>query len=233
MGAGLNARKTSEKQRFRRLLSGYCLEAVQRPAQPSDRTKEPEPVRPEKRPVLVQLRPWTEPPVRVAPLGLTDPELNSPESDPPEITKRSVLLPHGVPVATATQVPSKLPPPPPLAREARRGSSDAGLARRAGRDDSTSRGFSREPDSDFSSLPMLPPALPDCACAALVGSAAVTWRTQKAILIERRTVHGIIEAFQSFGCALTITASRPSIARCSHPIGGTCRRRSGRTGGRW
>lgn len=156
-------------------------------------------MRPEKRPVLVQLRPWTEPPVRVAPLGLTDPELNSPESDPPEITKRSVLLPHGVPVATATQVPSKLPPPLPLARDARRGSSDAGLARRAGRDDSTSRGFSREPDSDFSSLPILPPALPDCACAALVGSAAATRITQKAILIERRTVHGIIEAFQSFG----------------------------------
>ena len=101
-------------------------------------------MRPEKRPVLVQLRPWTEPPVRVAPLGLTDPELNSPESDPPEITKRSVLLPHGVPVATATQVPSKLPPlPPPLARDARRGSPDSGLARPAGLDGSAARGFSR------------------------------------------------------------------------------------------
>ena len=37
----------------------------------------------------------------------------------------------------------------------------------AGLDGSTARGASREPDSDFSSLPMLPPALPDCASAAL------------------------------------------------------------------
>ncbi len=63
--------------------------------------------------MLVQLRPWTEPPVRVAPLGLTDPALSSPETEPPEITNLSVLLPHGDPVATATHVPSKLPPPPP------------------------------------------------------------------------------------------------------------------------
>ena len=34
----------------------YCLEAVQRPVHPSDRVNEPEPVRPEKRPVLFQLR---------------------------------------------------------------------------------------------------------------------------------------------------------------------------------
>jgi hypothetical protein len=84
------------------------------------------------------------------------------------MTTRSVLLPQGVPIA-ATHEPSKLPPPPPpppLFRDARRGSSDSDLARRAGLEDSTARGFSREPDSDFSSLPMLPPALPDCATAA-------------------------------------------------------------------
>jgi hypothetical protein len=84
------------------------------------------------------------------------------------MTTRSVLLPQGVPIATTTHAPSKLPtppPPPPLLRDARRGSSDSGLARRAGLEDSTARGFSREPDSDFSSLPMLPPALPDCAWA--------------------------------------------------------------------
>ena len=52
-----------------------------------------------------------------------------------------------------------------LLREVRRGSSDSGLARRAGLAESTARGASREPDSDFSSLPMLPPALPDCATA--------------------------------------------------------------------
>jgi hypothetical protein len=136
---------------------------------PSDRTNEPEPVRPENRPVLVQLKPWTDPPLRVAPFGLTEPELNSPEILPPEITNRSVALPHGVPVATETHEPSKLPPPlppsPPLFREARRGSSASGLARRAGLADSTARGASREPDNDFSSLPMLPPALPDWATA--------------------------------------------------------------------
>jgi hypothetical protein len=151
----------------------YCLEAVQRPEHPSDRTNEPEPLRPEKRPVLVQLKPWTDPPLRVAPLALTDPELNSPEILPPEMTNRSVALPQGVPTATETHEPSKLPPPPPLPspplrRDARRGSSDSGLARRTGFEGSTVRGASREPDSDFSSLPMLPPALPDCASAALL-----------------------------------------------------------------
>ena len=157
---------------------GYCLEAVQRPVHPSDRTNEPEPVRPEKRPELFQLKPWTDPPVLVEPFGLTDPELSSPEILPPEMTNLSVLLPQGVPTATATHVPSKLPPPPPpspplLFRDARRGSSDSGLARRAGLDGSTARGVSREPDSDFSSLPMLPPALPDCASAALAMAAEI------------------------------------------------------------
>ena len=169
----------------------YCLEAVQRPVQPSDRTKEPEPVRPEKRPVLVQLKPWTDPPVRVAPLGLTEPELNSPEMLPPEITNRSLLLPQGDPMATATHVPSKLlaPPPPapapPLFRDARRGSSASDLPRRAGLEDSTARGASREPDSDFSSLPMLPPALPDCASVASIGRAAEIRAAQRAIMIVR------------------------------------------------
>jgi hypothetical protein len=143
--------------------------------QPSDRTNEPDPVRPEKRPVLFQLKPWTDPPVLVEPFGLTDPELNSPEILPPEMTNLSVALPQGVPTATETHEPSKLPsPPPPLLRDARRGSSDSGLARRAGLEGSTVRGFSREPDSDFSSLPMLPPALPDCATAALLMATEVT-----------------------------------------------------------
>ena len=159
---------------FRAFL--YCLEAVQRPEQPSDRTNEPEPVRPEKRPELFQLKPWTDPPVLVEPFGLTDPVLSSPEILPLEMVNLSVLLPQGVPTATATHEPSKLPPlplplSPPLLRDARRGSSDSGLARRAGLDGSTERGASREPDSDFSSLPMLPPALPDCASAALARAA--------------------------------------------------------------
>jgi hypothetical protein len=124
---------------------------------------------------------------------------------PPEITTRSVLLPQGVPMALTTHAPSKLPPPPPplspppLLRDARRGSSDSDLARRAGFEGSTARGFSREPDSDFSSLPMLPPALPDCASVASVGNTAEIRNEQRAILIERRTVHRIMSCFQSFG----------------------------------
>jgi hypothetical protein len=102
------------------------------------------------------------------------------------MTNLSVLLPQGVPTATATHEPSKLPPPPlspPLRRDARRGSSDSGLARRAGFEGSTARGVWRVPDSDFSSLPMLPPALPDCASVAVVGSAAEIRKAQRAILI--------------------------------------------------
>jgi len=180
-----NQRKTAACRPF----AGYCLEAVQRPVHPSDRTNEPEPLRAEKRPVLVQLKPCTDPPVLVAPLGLTDPELKSPEILPPEITNLSVLLPQGVPTATATHEPAKLPPPPPepsppLRRDARRGSSESGLARRVGLDDSTARGFSREPDSDFSSLPMLPPALPDCATAAPDMAAEITTE-RRPIPIER------------------------------------------------
>jgi hypothetical protein len=140
----------------------------------------------------------------VAPLGLTDPVLSSPEIRPPEMTNLSVLLPQGVPEATATHVPSKLPPPPPpppappppLLRDARRGSSASGLARRAGFEGSTVRGAWREPDSDFSSLPMLPPALPDCASVAVVGSAAETRKEKRAILTVCRTVHGMMSCFQ-------------------------------------
>jgi hypothetical protein len=187
-----NQRKTAACRPF----AGYCLEAVQRPVHPSDRTNEPEPLRAEKRPVLVQLKPCTDPPVLVAPLGLTDPELKSPEILPPEITNLSVLLPQGVPTATATHEPSKLPPPPPepsppLRRDARRGSSESGLSRRAGLEGSAERGFSREPDSDFSSLPMLPPALPDCASAAPLAANGIR-SERKQILIERRAAYSIM-----------------------------------------
>jgi hypothetical protein len=163
------------------------LDAVQRPLHPSDRTKEPEPLRPEKRPELVQLKPEADPPLLVEPLGLTDPELNSPEILPPEMTNLSVLLPQGVPTATATHAPSKLPPPPPppLFREARRGASVSGLLRRAGFEDSTARGASREPDSDFSSLPMLPPALPDCASARSGANATSSTTENTQDLIKR------------------------------------------------
>src|ERR1700738_1912108 len=101
-----------------------------------------------------------------------------------------VLLPQGVPTELTTHAPSKLPPPPPpppppLFRAARRGSSASGLLRRAGRAVSTERGASREPDSDFSSLPMLPPALPDCANAKPGPNATEINKQSRQILIER------------------------------------------------
>ncbi|WP_338831953.1 hypothetical protein [Bradyrhizobium sp. 27S5] len=145
--------------------TAYRFDAVQWPLHPSDRTNEPEPLRPEKRPELVQLKPPADPLPVVDPLGLTRPELSSPEMLPPEITSRSVLEPQGDPSATTTHEPSKLPPPPPslpALRVARRGASEL----RAGFDGATARGACRVPDSDFSSLPMLPPLLPDCASAA-------------------------------------------------------------------
>ena len=80
------------------------------------------------------------------------------------MTTVSEEVPQGEPTLVRTHAPSRLPPPP-LFRDARRGSSASGLLRRTGFDVSTARGASREPDRDFSSLPMLPPALPDCAPA--------------------------------------------------------------------
>ena len=77
--------------------STYRFDAVQRPLQPSDRTNEPEPLLPEKRPELVQLKPPADPLPVVDPFGLTCPELNSPEILPPEITSLSVLEPQGEP----------------------------------------------------------------------------------------------------------------------------------------
>jgi hypothetical protein len=190
IGAGVRLEKPAKNRGFTTVF-GYCLEAVQRPVHPSDRVNEPEPVRPEKRPELVQLKPCTDPPVLVAPLGLTNPELSSPEILPPEMTNLSVALPQGVPTATETHEPSKLPPlpppSPPLLRDAPRGSSDSGLARRAGFEGSTVRGFSREPDSDFSSLP----ALPDCHSVALLRATGIT-SERRPILIERRAEYSIM-----------------------------------------
>ncbi|MBR1230925.1 hypothetical protein [Bradyrhizobium sp. AUGA SZCCT0182] len=100
-----------------------------------------------------------------------------------------MLLPQ--PWDWATHVPSKLPPPPPpapppLFREARRGSSGSGLGllRRAGFSVSTARGVVRDPDSDFSSLPMLPPALPDCAKLVVPHPTDIK-RQSRPTLIER------------------------------------------------
>jgi hypothetical protein len=164
---------------------GYSFDAVHRPVQPSDRTNVPEPLRPEKRPVLFQVKPEADPPDVVEPFGLTRPELSSPESLPLLMTNLSVAAPHVVPVEWATHAPSKLPPPlppPPLSRAARRGFSASGLLRRAGFSVSTDRGVCREPDTDFSSLPILPPALPDCA-SAVAGTIATARVLRRKVLI--------------------------------------------------
>ena len=196
-------------------------------------------MRPENRPVLVQLKPCTDPPLRVAPFGLTEPELNSPEILPLEMTNRSVALPQGVPTATETQLPSKLPPPPlpppppqPLLREARRGSSASGFARRAGLADSTARGASREPDSDFSSLPMQPPALPDCATAP--PPVATEMRSERTPIPIKCPAGYLIMKCSNVSRAVAsgrATASTPSMIPCSHPIAGTSRRRCARRAG--
>ncbi|MEH2547801.1 hypothetical protein V1283_004446 [Bradyrhizobium sp. AZCC 2262] len=82
----------------------------------------------------------------------------------PVMTTVSVELPQGVPTLVSAHAPSRLPPPlPPLFRDARLGASVSGLLRRSGFEGSAARGVAREPDSDFSSLPMLPPALPERA----------------------------------------------------------------------
>ena len=82
----------------------------------------------------------------------------------PLLTMTAVVLVPGqvVPVLTTIHAPSKLLPPPPRCELDRCGSSASGLLRRAGRSGSAER----EPDSDLSSLPMLPPVLPDCARVA-------------------------------------------------------------------
>lgn len=95
------------------------------------------------------------------------------------------------PALTTPHAPSKLPtpPPPPLVDlAARRDSSASGLLRRAGLEGSTERGASREPDSDFSSLPMLPPVLPDCAQPKPVPNATEINKESRPILIEGRLI---------------------------------------------
>ena len=99
----------------------------------------------------------------------------------PLLTMTAVVLVPGqvVPVLTTIQAPSKLLPPPPRCEPDRRGSSASGLLRRAGRSGSAER----EPDNDLSSLPMLPPVLPDCARVAdgLVMRASDTPRSDMAM----------------------------------------------------
>lgn len=106
-------------------------------------------------------------------------------------TTADVLVPGQVtPVLTTTQAPSKLPPPPPPPRREvdRRGSSASGLLRRAGRSGSAER----DPESDLSSLPMLPPALPDCASTSEGAMRRASDMDSRDIPIRRRVVFRII-----------------------------------------
>jgi hypothetical protein len=110
------------------------------------------------------------------------------------MTTVSVELPQGVPTLVRIHAPSRLPPPP-LFRDARRGSSASGLLRRAGFEGSTARGASREPDSDFSSLPMVPPALPDCARAMSGKATTASVADSRAALTGYRMTFCIIHWF--------------------------------------
>jgi hypothetical protein len=171
-----------------KVLANYCLDAVHRPLHPSDCLNVPEPLRPESLPTLVAVTPLELLTALTAPLGLTRPLTPWPMILPLVTTTAFRLLPEQVvPTLLTIHAPSKpLTPPPPFC-EARRGSSPSGLLRRAGFSDSTGRGASREPDSDFSSLPILPPTLPDCAFAAPTPNAAEAKMKRRAIRIERRT----------------------------------------------
>jgi hypothetical protein len=53
------------------IIRNYCFAPVQLPAHPSDRRNVPEPLRPEKRPDMVQVRLPADPIPDVEPFGLT------------------------------------------------------------------------------------------------------------------------------------------------------------------
>lgn len=147
----------------------------------------PDPLRPEKRPDMVQLRLPADPTPETPPFGLTCAVPYCPTILPPEITTVSLELPQGVPTLVRTHAPSMLPPPP-LFRGAWLGASDSDRLRRAGLEGSAARGVAREPDNDFSSLPMLPPALPDCARAGSGRAATASAADSRMALVKVRTM---------------------------------------------
>lgn len=111
------------------------------------------------------------------------------------MTTVSEEVPQGEPTLVRTHAPSKLPPPlppPPLFRDPRLGASVSGLLGLAGFEGSAARGVSREPDSDFSSLPMLPPALPDCARARPGKATIASVADSRAALVRYRMAVGKI-----------------------------------------
>jgi len=124
----------------------------------------------------------TLPTAEAAPFGLTWPLTTpSPMILPLETTTAPVVEPPH-PTDTTTQAPSK-PPPPPEREAERRGSLSCDLVRLVGRAGSTERGSGRAPDSDFSSLPMLPPALP---CASAAPGVATSNERRRAVTILLR-----------------------------------------------
>lgn len=136
----------------------YCFNPVQLPTHPSERRNVPEPLRPDRRPDMVHVMPPTAPTPEVEPFGLTWAVPYCPTILLPLIITVSENVPQGVPTLVRTHAPSRLLPPvsfPPPFRNARRGSSASALLPRDGFE--AVCGAPREPDSDFSSLPMLPP----------------------------------------------------------------------------
>jgi hypothetical protein len=183
----------------KKVIESYCLDAVQRPVHPSDCLKVPEPLRPNNLPTLVTVMPLELVTALAEPFGLTRPFTPWPMILPLLTTTAFRLLPEQVvPTLLTIHAPSKPPPPPlsSLCRDARRGSAASDLPRRAGFSDSAARGASRDPDSDFSLLPILPPALPDCAYAGSDTNATGSNTESSAIRIERRTVSSISRCFQ-------------------------------------
>jgi hypothetical protein len=176
------------------IMRNSCFVPVQLPAHPSDRRNVPEPLRPERRADMVQVRLPADPIPDVAPFELTLAVPYCPTILPLLIITASVEVPQGAPTLVRIHAPSKLPPPllpPPLFRDARLGASVSGLLRRAGVEGSAARGVPREPDSDFSSLPMLPPALPDWARAKPGKAATASVADNTTALVKYRMTFGI------------------------------------------
>jgi hypothetical protein len=133
--------------------------------------------------------PATDPCPVVEPSGLTRPDdVRSPTIRPPEIISLSLLLPQGTPTATTDHAPSNLPLSPSLLlllfRAGWCGALRSGLLRRTDVAGRASRGAPREPDSDFSSFPILPPTLPDCA-GAIPGMATMANAADSRVALNR------------------------------------------------
>lgn len=84
----------------------YCFAPVQLPTHPSDRRNVPEPLRPEKRPDMVQLRPPAAPVPDTLPFALTRPVPYFPISAPLVTTTVSVEPSQVCPTLVSTQAPS-------------------------------------------------------------------------------------------------------------------------------